>query len=159
MKMTPEDFYYNFVKENFDDFIEKEECVRRGFNAAVAVFHMADHYYNYCKRNAPEKVKRFPKIKDYYVYLSQKNQYFQDIQGIANAYKHLYQRKPGAPYVTINSAGSIESVSAHNLKIELDESQKYVAYCNTKSGERIRLSVALKSVIEMWKLELEVLGK
>jgi hypothetical protein len=147
--MDPDEFFRNFVEGNFKDFTEKEGSVRRGFNAAVAAFHMADHYFNYCKRNYPEKIVRFSSRKNFLKYRSRKNPYFSDIHGVANAYKHLYQ-DTGASHVTISSAGTIESVVIRELEIKWD----VVVYLNVKSGKRIRLSEALNSVLQMWENEL-----
>lgn len=150
--MDPDEFFRNFVEGNFNDFVEKEGSVRCGFNAAVAAFHMADHYYKYCERNYPDKIQKFGSRKNFLKYLSQKNKYFGDIQGVANAYKHLYQNT-GASHVTISSAGTIEAVVMRDFEIEWD----VVVYLNVKSGQRIRLSEALSSVIRMWEDELSTL--
>lgn len=153
MKMTPSDFFYIFVEGNYNDFVERENSIRRAFNAVVPAFHLADHYYKYCKCHDPNKIRRYQNRKNYLRYLSAKNNYFQDIQSIANAYKHLYQRNLNAPHVTVSSAGTIETIENSNVEIE-GEPQKYVVYKNIKTNRKRRLSVALKNVIKMWKKEL-----
>ncbi|MFW6101935.1 MAG: hypothetical protein ACOC90_11165 [Bacteroidota bacterium] len=155
--MDPSDFYNNFVKENYNDFINNEYSIRCGFNAAVSAFHLADHIYNYCSEHDQNKISGFRDKTEFLKYLSRKNQYFQDIQSITNAYKHLYQKKPLADHVTINSSGTIEVVPIRDIKIYGDTGE-FVHYTKRKTGEKIRLSEALTSVIEMWKQELSHFG-
>lgn len=153
MEMTPNDFFMIFVKGNYNDFVKREDSIRRGFNAVVPAFHLADHCYKYCKRHEPNKIRGYQSRKDYLQYLSNKNRYFQDIQSIANAYKHLYQRNLNAPHVTVSSTGAIETIENSNIEIE-GEPQKYVVYKNIKTNRKRKLSVALKNAIEMWEKEL-----
>ena len=156
MGMTPDEFFDVFVLGNYEDFLEREDCLRRAFNAAVAASHMTDHYYNYCYRYFPKKVSQFPKLSSYKRHLSKKSPFFNDIQSIANAYKHLYQKKPHKPYVTVSSAATIEVVKTRNLEI-LAELPEYVVYKNVKSGRIIKLSTALQSLIDMWRKEIKEL--
>lgn len=87
-------------------------------------------------------------------YLSNKNEYFNDVQSIANAYKHLYQRNKNKPYVTVTSAGTIDDLKSSDFEMEGDVN--YVIYTrkSNKKG-KFRLSEALKSVIDLWKEELK----
>ena len=151
--MTPDEFFYVFVLGNYEDFVQNKSCVRRGFNATVSAFHLADHYYNYCKEHCTDKISDFPERKDYLRYLSGKNPYFQDIQSIANAYKHLYQNNLDAPYVSVSSAGTIQN--AETSTFEIEEKVEGVIYRNINTGTTHKLLDALMSINEMWKEELE----
>ncbi|HET7865925.1 MAG TPA: hypothetical protein VFL86_16110 [Burkholderiaceae bacterium] len=107
MGMTPEEFLSSFVQGNVEDFAEQPHCVRRGFNAAVAAAHMADHNYKYSRHHRQPWVERFPSFENYLLYLYEAaGQGFRDIRGISNAYKHLYTRSQNS----ISSAGSIDCV-------------------------------------------------
>jgi hypothetical protein len=96
-----------FVEGNYEDFHYKPDCIRRAFNAAVAASHMADHYYEYCKRHAPARVSQYKSDSNYIESLYRTpGECFKDIRGISNAYKHLYTKSS----CSISSAGSIDSV-------------------------------------------------
>lgn len=104
MRMNPDDFFRSFVLGNYSDFLDQPDNVRRGINASVSAFHMADQYYYYYKRNEPTRIIQFNEKKDFFKFLSKKTKYFNDIQSIANAYKHLYLNS-ALSYVSIDSAG------------------------------------------------------
>ena len=153
--MSPDKFLWVFVEGNYNDFLDKGASVRRGFNAVVSAFHMADHYYNYCSRHAPtHRILKYGGREGYLKYLSSKSEYFNDVQSIANAYKHLYQRNKNKPHVTVSSAGTIEDLKSSDFEMEGDVS--YVIYTR-KSNKKVkfRLSEALKSVINLWEEELK----
>lgn len=153
--MRPYEFFAVFVKGNYDDFLRDEASVRRGFNAVIPAFHMADHYFNYCKRHAPNhRIITYGKRDDYLRYLSRRNEYFTDIQSIANAYKHLYQRNKNKPHVTVSSMDTIEEFKSSDFEMEGDGN--YVIY-HRKSNKKVKfkLSETLKSVIDLWEEELK----
>ena len=54
--MTPEEYYEAFSLGNYEDYEENLGCVRRAFNAAISASHLADHYFNYYKKQDPEGV-------------------------------------------------------------------------------------------------------
>src|SRR5690349_20060284 len=107
MGMTPFEFMEAFVEGNHEEFEDKPNCIRLGFNAAVAASHMADHYYEYMKRHDPATVSRF-KCESNYIESLYKNpgKCFKDVRSISNAYKHLYTKSS----CSISSAGSIDLV-------------------------------------------------
>ena len=150
MEMTPDFFFIKFVEGNFEDFKNEQNCIRKGFNTAVAMFHMADHYFNYFSKHDKNKINQIDEREDFLKYLSKKCEYFNDVQSIANAYKHLYQRNPDKPHVTIASAGVIENFKYDGLEITGDMDD-YVGYVRLGSCEKRRLYVALENVIEMWR--------
>jgi len=75
---------------NYDEFCADEGNIRKAFNAVVSLFHMTDNYFNFYKRRADAKVAGFNDLRDFQVYMGGHTPYFNDVQSIANAYKHLY---------------------------------------------------------------------
>jgi len=153
--MSPDEFLLVFVEGNYHDFFAEEASVRHGFNAVVPAFHMADHYFHYCKRHAPtHRILKYGGRKGYLKYLSSKSEYFNDVQSIANAYKHLYQRNKNEPHVTVSSAGTIGDLKSSDFEMEGDVN--YVIYTRKSNNKvKFRLLEALQSVINLWKEEIE----
>jgi len=60
--MTPDAYFEAFVQDNYSDYVENPGSVRRAFNAAVSASHLADHYFEYYKKNDPERVKDFQSL-------------------------------------------------------------------------------------------------
>jgi hypothetical protein len=159
ISMTPDQYFDSFVLGNYNDFIARPDCIRRGFNAAIAASHMADHYFKYYKRNDPTKVSKFSEIRDYLNYISQKKcGHFRDIRSIANAYKHLYTR--GNSQTTIDSAGRIELIQIKGEDVSevsfepLEVNSKSVVIFTKKTGEQIELRTAFESVVDFWRKEI-----
>jgi hypothetical protein len=157
MGMTPTNFFEVFVEGNFDDFKTNEWSVRHGFNAAVAAFQMADHFYSYHKRHNPEKVVKYNHKGEYLEYLYKQYEAFKDVRSIANAYKHLYTEGRNA---VVASTGAIETVDIASKDVAdmyTDYSKggsiEFVVYTR-RTGKKIRLLKALQDVIKMWKSEL-----
>ena len=153
MKMTPEEFLFSFVRGNLSDFREDKGNVRKGMNAAVSMFHLSDHYFNYWKANDFGKLRNYPERIDFLRHLEGLCSQFLDIQSIANAYKHLYLDTTKA-HVSISSAGAIESFETDELKIDFEyqRNQKvYEVFYHTKTGEKKCLLDALESTYKMWQ--------
>jgi hypothetical protein len=113
MGMDPEQYYTAFVLGNSEDCAANPACLRRAFNAAVSAFHLADHYFEYNNRHAPQLVAAYADRSAFLRHIEKvTNGAFKDIRSIANAYKHLYEdRKAGKPANwTVSSGGSLESV-------------------------------------------------
>lgn len=154
MKMNPHAFYRAFVEANYDDFLNEPDNVRKGINAAVSAFHMADQYYFYYQKNDPIKISSYKDRDNFLKYLASKSKYFNDIQSIANAYKHLYLNSSKS-HVSIASTGCIESIGfrQHNITIdgcERDNALNYIVIYTTKTSKKIKLLIALKAVVDMW---------
>lgn len=155
MGMTPTDFFEVFVEGNYDDFKANEWSVRHGFNASVAAFQMADHFYNYHKRHNPDEVYSYKNKGKYFEYLYDICPSFMDIRSIANAYKHLYIKGRN---VTVSSTGAIEQVDIASKDIKdmyphYKGSDEFVIY-KKRTGDRVRLLDSLNDVITMWEKEL-----
>jgi hypothetical protein len=154
--MNPKYYYDNFVKPNFNEFCNDEGSIRRAFNAVVSLSHMTDNYFNYYKRREDARVARFNKLEDFRVYLSDLTPYFNDVQSMANAYKHLYTNS-GRAHVTVESGGAIyvkeatetendDSIDDEDLT---DASCSYVYYLK-KDGSSLLVKDALSEVIKKW---------
>lgn len=59
MGMTPTEFFESFVEGNMEDCIKNPGCIRRAMNAAVSTSHLADHYFKFNKRHAPDQLGEF----------------------------------------------------------------------------------------------------
>ncbi len=158
MGMNPYNFYSAFVEGNYYDFSDEPDNVRKGINAALSAFHMADQYFFYYKKNDPSKISSYTKRKDFLIYLANTSKYFNDIQSIANAYKHLYTdiRKS---HISIASTGCIESIifEQDNITVdgcEKDDDGKCIVIYRTKINRKIKLLEALKDVVDMWSIIL-----
>jgi len=154
MGMNPDLFVLSFVSGNYDDFCSDEASIRKGFNAVLSCFHLTDNYYHYYKKNVPAKVSAFPKLKDFQIFLSSKTPFFEDIQSIANAYKHLYTS--GKTHVTVESGGAITSIQIQGSDVveidgcEIDDKGRLVVVYTRKDGTKARLREALDHVIHVW---------
>ena len=156
MQMNPKYFFENFVKPNYDEFCDADGNLRLAFNAVVSLAHMADNYFNYYKRRNDVCVALYSDFVDFKTHLSSLSVYYNDIQSIANAYKHLYTNS-GKIYVTIESGGAVyveEAVddtegSDDEIEPELTHSTNEVYYTR-KDGTEIELRQALDSVMSIW---------
>jgi hypothetical protein len=160
MGMTPEVFFEEFVRGNYEDYQYNIGSVRHAFNAAVSTSHMADHYYRYYQRQDPSKVKSFDKIGDFVEYLSKHTKgFYRDIRSISNAYKHLYI----ADIWTVASPGVIESISFPGKKSEIktieeewaedsdtNDIKSKVVYTR-KDGQQIDFLSTLETVVRFWE--------
>jgi hypothetical protein len=153
MSMTPEEFLDSFVLGNLEDFRESPDCIRRGFNAAVAASHMADHYFEYHKKNDPARVSRFKKKENYLDHVSkQTNGDFADIRGVANAYKHLYTFSN----VTISSTGAIDTIEIKDEDLSEVTTDYHSKVIYTKrTGEQRELLPVLQNVADFWQKEVQ----
>lgn len=155
--MTPDEYFQAFVIGNYEDFAEQPDCVRRGFNAAIAASHMADHYFKYFRKNDPTRISRFQNLSGYLEYVSEQTSgCFKDIRSIANAYKHLYTWKE----ICISSAGAIEVVQIKNKDFSditqtyLETEDKYSVVFTRRTGEQFELLPVLGKVIDFWYKEI-----
>lgn len=158
--MTPEDYYEAFTLGNYHDFMDNPSSVMRAFNVAVSASHLADCYYNFHKKNTPNLISGYRSLTDFLIDISEKtNNYFNDIRSISNAYKHLYTGiDGGANYSSISSAGTIESIIFEDEEINqvseelLDKNgSDFTVIYTRKTGEQIRFSEAIETVINFWE--------
>jgi hypothetical protein len=154
--MTPDQYFYAFVRGNYYDCLDNQGCVRRAFNAAVSASHMADHWFEYYKIHDLSKINQFNKIGDLINHISYgTNGYFTDIRSIANAYKHLYTgvHPIYSQYSSISSAGTIEAIHLTGGNIQaINEGTSKVVYTR-KSGQQLDFLSALRAVVQYWEQE------
>ncbi len=163
MGMTPDDFFEDFVKGNYEDYQFNPGSIRHAFNAALSASHLADQYLEYYRKNDPSKVGSFKgkKIGAFVEYLSKNTKgCFLDIWSISLAYKHLYTSNK---YTTIGSTGAIESISFPGKKPEIktiveewtkdseaNDLKSKVVYTR-KNGQQIDFLPTLETVIKFWE--------
>lgn len=59
--MSPYAFYEGFVYEDFSDWKDEPESIRKAFHVAVSAFHLADHYCRYHQIRSPTFQKLYGK--------------------------------------------------------------------------------------------------
>lgn len=157
MEMYPEFFFEAFVENNLYDFRESPGDARKGINAAVSAFHMADNYFNFHWRRSGKALKGTQFRKAKIRFLKQRSrdcEYFRDIQSITNVYKHLYEVKAKA-HVTVLSGGAlIVSAGDNQTLIESPYGSQEKAtsiFYQVKTGEKKALLPAVTAVVEMWR--------
>jgi len=155
MQMNPKYYYDNFVKPNYDEFCADEGNLRKAFNAVVSLFHMTDNYFNFYKRRGDAKVAGFNKIKDFQIHMGGSTPYFNDIQSIANAYKHLYDNS-GKAHVTVESGGAVylQEVAEKDDSIDTEDLEGAaccIVYYLRKDGSSLEIKKALSDVIKIWE--------
>lgn len=155
MQMNPKYYFDNFVMPNYDEFCADEGSVRKAFNAIVSLFHMTDNYFNFYKRRGDAKVASFSNLRDFQVHMSELAPYFNDVQSMANAYKHLYTNS-GKAHVTVASGGAVylQEITENDDSIEtedLDGASCCVVYYLKKDGGSLEVKDALDEVIKVWK--------
>jgi len=154
MQMDPKQYYDNFVKPNYDEFCADEGSIRKAFNSVVSLVHMTDNYFNYYKRRSDAKVSGFNELKDFQVHLAGLTPYFNDVQSMANAYKHLYTNS-GKVHVTVASGGAVyveeDSDGTENVDSEsLDGASCSTVYYLRKDGSSLEVKNALNEVMNIW---------
>jgi len=160
MGMNPVYYFETFVLPNYRDFSEEEGNLRKGFNAVLSISHMPDNYFHYYRVNEPGRVSQFKELKDFRVHLATIASYFNDIQSIANAFKHLYTPSDKA-HVTIESGGVIMSAQFQDngtveiIGCETNDRGKEIVIYKRKDGAILRLKEALSQVIDMWQKILD----
>ena len=150
-RTTPRSFYALFVAPNFYDYLDDPTDIRRGFNASVSAFQLADIMYAFYKKNDPSKISLWPKKRDLLIDLGKRERLFITIQSVATAYKHLYT--DGAHY-EVASRGPAR-ISVPTRKTELESAEAY----NSKGdvivrrldGTEVSLTAALTAVVNnLW---------
>ena len=165
MGMTPQNYFTLFVEENFNDFLNNPTCLRRAFNSVVSTAHMADNYFNYYEIRDASKINNCNNFTDFKIHLASQLQYFNDIQSIANVYKHLYQgHRTQNSWVTVESGGAV-FITENEVRILMDGEFagsdslddfalmpiQHIVYHNINTNTEIPLVDALTEVVKFWK--------
>jgi hypothetical protein len=155
--MKPYDFYEAFVIPNWREWQAQQHdpfSIRLAFNAAVAAFHLADHYFRYYEKHNADFQRRYGKgdngLRKFQAKLVSRERNFKIIQDMANTYKHLYPR----PSCSILSGGAIMWMALKDDKITARPFSKgspdFEIVIRHKDGKTTKFSKAIESVIEMW---------
>lgn len=80
------------MRPNFDEFAERADDIRLGFNASVAAFQQADIFLAYYREHEPSRVDAWRRKEDFFKHLATRDPGFLTVQSVATAYKHLYPR-------------------------------------------------------------------
>lgn len=152
MRTTPHSFYELFVFPNYEDYLDQPGNVRRGFNAALSAFQMADIFLNYYSRENPTVVQPWMQKlgkKKLLQNLCARDPHFLTIQSVATVYKHLYVNNGR---YTVGSPAALWGVSLSDDYggLECDWKNEDVIVSLT-DGSQVSLGRALASVVKsMW---------
>ena len=161
--MTPNQFLESFVERNLVDCFDEPGDIRRGFNAAVSVSHLADQYFTYAKHHRPDLVAQFQTFGKFVEHLSLKTAgAFRDVRSVSNVYKHLYTDVGKfSEHSTVDSCGSIESLEfeddedIQSLEKDFvrgdDQEDRKCVIVKRKDGSQFELLPALESVVAYFK--------
>jgi len=155
MQMNSRYYYDNFVKPNYDEFCDDEGNLRKAFNSILSLVHMTDNYFNYYKRRGAPRVSGFNKLEHFQIHLSSLTPYFNDVQSMANAYKHLYTNS-GKAHVTVASGGAVyvEEITENDDSIDssdLEGSVCCTVYYTKKDGSSFSVKDALSEIMKVWQ--------
>jgi hypothetical protein len=147
-RTTPYTYYEAFVFPNFEDYRERPEDIRRGFNACVAASQMADIFFYYYNENDPSRIAQWKNRTALRIDLCKREPYFNTIQSAATAYKHLHAK--GGHY-EVSTAGSLESVMIPAIG-SMDASYfEPDVIVRRLDASQVSLKAALEAVVErLW---------
>ena len=162
MGMTPDEFFVAFVEDNFIDYADTPGSIRRAFNVAVSAAHLADHYFEFNRKNHPERVSQFKSLGNFLAFIDERTGgAFRDIRSISNAYKHLYTdvapRK--AVHSSVASTGAVDCITFEYQASELEEieedyepgdSTTKVVY-RRKDGQLLEFLPVIEKVRGFWR--------
>ena len=151
-EMTPSDFYYGFVKQDYYDWKSDRSSVRKAFHVATSAVHLADHYFRYHRKRdlgfaagyPTDETKGLQRFQDEII---AECPAFKLIQDVTNTLKHLYPRAR----CDISSAGSIEGIETDDCAIEanwLNGNGDVVVRLRNSSS--VSFGEAIEAVIKMW---------
>jgi hypothetical protein len=151
--MTPWDFYHEFVLQNFWMFKEDRGSIFKAFNAAIAAFQLADHFYKYLKKTRPDLVSVWRNYEEFLIHLGKIEPAFVTVQTIATAYKHLYLY--AAPHYEASSAGALRAITSRELSFgdPGDDREEYPpekVVLKRKDGTTVEFYDCLRQVVNMW---------
>jgi len=122
---------------------------------------MADNYFNYYERRRDSRIAPFiisankhDNMLSFKNHLSTLSSYFNDLQSMANAYKHLYTNS-GNAYVTVESGGAISvgesDIENYGVADDLKDNYCSQVYYRTKDGNTHTVKEALDDLMGVWK--------
>jgi hypothetical protein len=151
MGMTPDEFFEAFVEEDHHDWHHSPQDIRRAFHLAISTFHLADHYFKYYTRRDLAFAQRYPTLDTFRDVLAQRAPRFRVIQGMANAYKHLYT----SDIQEVASGGAVWGVAGKDLTVELASGspadQGWALVVRTRRHGDVLFETAITEVLDMWR--------
>jgi len=147
-RTTPRSFYLEFVQPNYQDYLQSPENVRRGINACVSAFQLADIMYAFYKQNDPSKLTEWNSKQDFLINLRRREPLFATVQSVATAYKHLY---PTASHYVIDSPGDLFGLELPKDGPDLSSDTGTDVFVKQRDGSRVSLKNALEAVVnKLW---------
>lgn len=151
-RTTPWLFYQFFVHPNYCEFAATPNDIRLGFNASVAAFQQADIFYAYYKRHDPSRIAKWPKKKDFLVFLENRDPHFLTVQSVATAYKHLY---PEGGHYEVGSPmalwGIVYPPDQTEILMEWGSGGEGEVVVRRKNKSEVFLKAALETVVcKLW---------
>jgi hypothetical protein len=144
-RTTPWLFFEYFVKPNYEEFTERPDDIRLGFNASVTAFHQADIFIAYYRKREPSRVAEWPYKKDFLKYLAAREPNFLTVQSVATAYKHLY---PRGEFHEIGSPMALEGVMYQPGNVEIVRDWGASSHGEVVVRRRTKSQVSLKTALE-----------
>jgi len=152
-RTTPRLYYEQFVVRNFEEYLERPDDIRLGFNTVLPAFQLADVMYVFYQDEDASKIAKWPDPKDFKNHLADQEPYFRTIQSLATAYKHL--RLKNALY-EVGSPGALWSLTLPGEDFNLasfwsDERPRGDVIVQRCNGTTASLTAALTAVVEnLW---------
>ena len=137
-RTTPRSYYEEFVQPNFEEYMDDPADIRRGFNASLPAFQLADVMYTFYQDEDAAKISQWPELKDLYVDLGKiEPPAWITIQSVANAYKHLRLTKS---HYVIGSPKALWSLTLPSDEFDLVSSDLVSRDDRPKGDVIVRLS-------------------
>ena len=149
-RTTPHSYYEIFVYPNFEDYLGNPDDIRRGFNACVPAFQLADVMFEYYSINDPSKLSQWREPVYLHKYLEKIQPAFLTIQSIATAYKHLH---PRGSFNEIGSPMALWALTlpSDGLALNIAWDGKPDVIVRRKNAPHVSLTGALTAVVEgLW---------
>jgi hypothetical protein len=147
MATTPQSFYEVFVVSNLEDFLETPDDIRRGFNASVSAFQLADIFYAFYTWHDPSIISRWPRLGHLKKDLSRREPMFLTVQSVATVFKHLYGRES---FYEVGSPGALWSAKFPSTELNSswdDSHRKGDVLVRRRKGSEVSLTAALNAVV------------
>lgn len=155
--MTPGDFFYGFLYEEYQDWDRdsSQQCqsLRKAFSLSIMLGHMADHFYKYHEKRNTEFRSMFPSFESSFLpeaYNRCPN--LKIIRSMSNAFKHLYTYNSQA----VSSGGSVEIITSHDKSEVFSENWEderiptLRVSIQTRKNGKVWFDEAAKEVFEFW---------
>jgi hypothetical protein len=152
--MAPWEFHEVFVSEDYADWQDDPDSLRKAMHLAVSAGHLADHYCRFHQRHNPEFEQKYPGpesddkgLNQFLAALYKREPMFKLIRHMANAYKHLYTRSS----CSVSSGGAIEYLEHEEMRLDQQYSEpKGDITIKTRDGSSTTFSAAIAATIQMW---------